>query len=332
MELSDNAMSAILLTSYIGIQDVDRKPFSMGEWNLFLEKIREHHQIPALILSQDIDVLKEMGYQNETLERIKTLVQRGGAVAFEMESLEKKGIEVVTIFDSDYPVLLRKRLKKKAPPVLFYSGNIELAKKIGIGTAGSRNIDEDGILFTKKLAEKASMEKLLIYSGGARGADMISEQTAVGMGGAAVSFLADSLLSRIRRKEVIDALIRGKLLLFSDVKPDAGFSAARAMNRNKYIYASAYGTFVIASDYRKGGTWAGAVEALKNNWGSVFVWDHGRYDGNSKLIGMGGIPYELSDKRLYEIITEKRSSYRQMEFSLSDSELMVSEKKSGLYG
>lgn len=62
-----------------------------------------------------------------------------------------------------------------------------------------------------------------------------------------------------------------RLLLITDMKPDTGFSAARAMNRNKFIYASAYGTFVVASDYNKGGTWAGAVEACAAE-GQKSVW------------------------------------------------------------
>ena len=30
----------------------------------------------------------------------------------------------------------------------------------------------------------------------------------------------------------------------------------------RYIYTSSYGTFVVASNYNKGGTWAGATEAM----------------------------------------------------------------------
>lgn len=97
----------------------------------------------------------------------------------------------MTQFDPDYPILLKRKLKRKAPPVLFYSGDIDLAKKIGIGVVGSRNVDEEGIQFTQKLVEKAAAERLVIYSGGAKGIDTISERAAVGLGGAAVSFVAD---------------------------------------------------------------------------------------------------------------------------------------------
>lgn len=320
MKFSDNAMSAILLCSYIGIQDsTAMKPLSLGQWNSFLDKLIEKKQEPGIVLEPDLSTLKHLQFPDELIERIQSLVSRGGGVAFELDNLEKKGIDVVTQFDADYPVLMRRRLKKKTPPVLFYAGDIQLAKKIGIAVAGSRNVDDDGVEFTKKLVEKAAGEKLIIYSGGAKGVDTISEQTAIYAGSAVVCFLADSLLAKIRKKEIIDSITQGRMLLISDVKPDAGFSSARAMNRNKYIYTSAYGAFVVASEYNKGGTWAGAVEAVRNGWSKTFVWDHKEYDGNQKLIEKGGIAYKLSADKIYDVITRKEEVFSQLDlFSINE--------------
>ena len=315
MNFSDNAMSAILLCSYVGIKSTDSlKPFSQTEWNEFLDTITRLGQKPDIVIKcQDQDFLKEAGYAPEYIERVRRLTSRGGIAAFELEALEKKGIDIVTPFDPDYPVLLKRKLKKKTPPVLFYCGDITLAKKIGIGIAGSRNVDSAGIRFTQNLVKKAAEEHLVIYSGGAKGVDTVSEQTAVESGSAAVSFLADSLTSKIRKKEIIDSVINKQRLLISDIKPEAGFTVARAMNRNKYIYASSYGTFVVSSDYNQGGTWAGANEALKNGWTKVFVWNHQDYEGNLKLIEKGAIPYELSEIAVYETITKQENEFEQMD-------------------
>lgn len=314
MKFSNNAMSAILLCSYIGIKKEDLvKPLSLGEWNRFLDRMLEFHCEPSIILSQDITVLKKMQFTDDDINRIQILAQRGGAVAFELDDLAKKGIEVVTLFDSDYPVLLKRKLKRKSPPVLFYAGDINLAKKIGIAVVGSRNVDQAGTEFTRKLVEKAAGERLVIYSGGARGVDKISESTAIYSGSAVVSYIADSLISKIKKKDVLDSVMRGKLLLLSDVKPDVGFSSARAMNRNKYIYASAYGAFVVASEYNRGGTWTGAMETIRNQWTKVFVWNHKEYNGNMELIDKGGIAYDLSLEKLYDIMTQKEEKFAQMD-------------------
>jgi predicted Rossmann fold nucleotide-binding protein DprA/Smf involved in DNA uptake len=161
----------------------------------------------------------------------------------------------------------------------------------------------------------------MIYSGGAKGVDSTSETVALNEGGATVSYIADSLVSKIKKTTVATSIANGSMLLLSDQKPDAGFSVWRAMNRNKFIYASAYGTFVVESDYNKGGTWAGATEAMKNKWGKVFVYEN-NFEGNKKLIERGGIPYYISEKTLYNIITEdsneddgEQLKYEQMNFS-----------------
>ena len=314
MKFSDNAMSAILLCSYIGINNNDvYKPLTLKEWNELLDRVVQYGQQPSVVMEQNQSFLKETGCSQEYIERIKYLMFRGGTVAFELDDLEGKGIDIVTMFDSDYPVLMKRKLKRKVPPVLFYSGDIGLAKKIGIGVAGSRNVDEAGIQFTQKLVGKAAAERLVVYSGGAKGVDTAAERIAVESGSAAVSFLAESMISKISKKDILDSIISKKRLLLSDVKPDVGFSAARAMNRNKYIYTSSYGTFVVASDYNKGGTWSGAMEAMKNEWTKVLVWNQKKYEGNSKLIEKGAVPYQLSEASILELITKKEEKFQQVD-------------------
>ena len=68
----------------------------------------------------------------------------------------------MTQFDSDYPKYLKRKLREKMPPVLFYAGDITLAGKIGIAIVGSRDVDDAGMLFAKDLAKKATKEKLII--------------------------------------------------------------------------------------------------------------------------------------------------------------------------
>lgn len=314
MDYSEKAMGAILLCSYLGLEEKDSlKPFSLGEWNAFLDDLMGIEEEMSILFSNDQSWKEKLHYSDEQLERISGLLARGVKVAFELDSLEKKGIRVVTLFDADYPILLRRKLKKKMPPVLFYAGNLELAKKIGIAVAGARNVDDDGVEFTKRLVEKASREKLIIYSGGAKGVDIISETTAINTGSAVVSFVADSLLSKIKKPETLKNIVSGKLLLLSDMKPDAGFSAARAMNRNKYIYASAYGAFVVESDYNKGGTWNGAMESIKKGYTKTLVWDNKKYNGNQKLIENGGVAFEMTEESIYSVITKKQDSYEQLD-------------------
>lgn len=319
MKYTDNEISVILLCSYIGVsKDLNVKPLSLGEWNKFFDLILKAKLEPRIVFNSDGLDLKNMGYDQQFIERVNKLVDRGAAFSFEIQEYEKKGINVVTEINKDYPIMLKRQLKKKKPPILFYSGDLSLANKVGIGVVGSRNISTEGFDFTKDLVEKASKEKLIIYSGGAKGVDETAETVALNTGGAVVSYIADSLVSKIKKPAVASNIANGSMLLLSDQKPDAGFSAGRAMNRNKYIYASAYGTFVVESDYNKGGTWSGATDAIKNKWGRVFVHENS-LEGNKKLIELGGVSYKITDTKLLDIITAiqkedtDKISYEQMD-------------------
>lgn len=70
--------------------------------------------------------------------------------------------------------------------------------------------------------------------------------------------------------------------------PAAAFTVGNAMGRNKVIYGLSDQVLVVAADLDKGGTWAGATEALKKGWGDVRVWTgSGTGEGNSGLVGRG---------------------------------------------
>jgi len=71
------------------------------------------------------------------------------------------------------------------------------------------------------------------------------------------------------------------------------------MGRNKIIYGSADYAVVVSSDYRKGGTWAGATEALKADLCPVAVRSGAVDPGNQELINRGALP--ISDEELNHV-------------------------------
>ena len=292
-------MAAILLCTNLGI-DGEYKPLTLKEWNGLGKTVNDMgYKIADLLKSE---FTKKLPISEKQKEQIKLLTGRGFSIALKLQELENKGIYIVTQFDSDYPKYLKRKLREKMPPVLFYAGDITLAGKIGIAIVGSRDVDDAGMLFAKDLAKKATKEKLIIYSGGAKGVDSISEKAAIDEGGYVVSFIGDSLSKKIRNKDVIQNILNKRILLFSDVNPDTGFSVGRAMNRNKFIYAAAHGAFVVSSDFGKGGTWTGAVENINNSWTKLFVWSGCEKKGNKELISKGAIPYVISEQTILDTI------------------------------
>src|SRR3989304_8897257 len=82
------------------------------------------------------------------------------------------------------------------------------------------------------------------------------------------------------------------------------------MGRNRLIYTLADYAIVVASEAETGGTWAGATEALKNNWIHIFVLEHKQMpEGNKLLLQKGALsfphPFKETPAKLPEWMREK---------------------------
>jgi DNA protecting protein DprA len=338
---TDNEIVTILMCSYIGSKEGGYKPYTALQWSKLVDKIinSDIKEPKNLLNCSSQEMQSKLGVDDIEGSRILKLLSRGGYFAIQLEKLQRMGINVVTRSSEEYPKRLKTILKKYAPPILYYSGDISLANRVGIAIVGSRNIDDFGENYAKELSLKATEEGLVVISGGAKGVDVISENTALNKGGRVVSIIADSLVKKIRRKEIRDKIINKQLLLLSANNPDISFSAASAMNRNKFVYALSVGAFVIASDYNKGGTWNGALENIRNDWVRTFVVNSEKYSGNVELINKGATPLEdMNDYIISEIIRIPINKEKQIDLftksydidSSKDSFAYLKEESSGL--
>jgi predicted Rossmann fold nucleotide-binding protein DprA/Smf involved in DNA uptake len=303
--LNDDAAAIVMLCSRLGLSDDSEFPkpvLTLKEWNVFARKVQASALgrpgallgLSAEALSQSLSIGEGEG------ERIAALLNRGGAVAFELEQLSSSGVWCVTRADDFYPLRLQNTLKHQAPPVLFGAGDASILQRQAVGIVGSRNIDDHGADFARRLGELCARSSVAVVSGGARGTDRHAMQGALDAGGYAVGVLADSLTKTIRQSDVRSFIADGRLVLLTPYRPDNGFSIGTAMGRNKLIYGSSDYAVIVSSDYEKGGTWAGAVEALTAGWCPLFVRagnDAG--SGNQELINRGA--HALSDADVTDI-------------------------------
>ena len=140
-----------------------------------------------------------------------------------------------------------------------------------------------------------------VVSGGARGVDESAMLGAHDKDGAVIGVLADGLLQAATSARFRPGLMSRNLVLVSPFNPEAGFDVGNAMARNKYVYCLADAAVVVATGKDRGGTWAGAVEALKHSWAPVWVKAHlDAQSGNAALVTLGArwlpeVPYEVGD-------------------------------------
>jgi predicted Rossmann fold nucleotide-binding protein DprA/Smf involved in DNA uptake len=229
-------------------------------------------------------------------ERISRLLDSGVGLAVQLDSLLERGIVPVTALDSRYPERLRRRLDGAAPPVLYCAGELSLLDSDGIGVVGSRDIGQEAVDAARSIAHAIASVGLPLVSGGAKGVDKISMAAASEAGGSVVGVLADSLEQAISRRDNRQALLEGVACLCTPYSPAARFTAGNAMGRNKIIYGLSRVTVVVASSQGEGGTWAGATEALRKQYGRVAVWvGPGAGPGNAPLVKAGGAPIDRAE-------------------------------------
>jgi len=225
---------------------------------------------------------------------MQRLLARGANLSMEIERLSSLGVWITTRAEPTYPQRLKKVLRRKSPVVLFGVGDHKLATVGGVAIVGSRDIDNAGVEFTVKLAQRCAGEEMVVISGGARGVDSIAQDTALNYGGRALAILANGLDKIIQRREVRENILNNKLLLLSPFHPNAAFRVYNAMERNKFVYALSDYAVVVSAVEKKGGTWAGATENLKEKWVPLFVRiGESCSSGNSILVNQGATPIDL---------------------------------------
>lgn len=307
MSAMSQAQAVMLLT--VSLRKADKasvKPLSIKEWARLADWLKGRELPPSSLLEGDIGkLLSDWTDKTITLARLEGLLGRGVALASAVEKWERAGLWSVTNSDPEYPQRLKQRLESQSPPVLFGAGNQSLLNKMnkkgGIAVVGSRNATEDALGSTKQLGAAAAAQELSVVSGGARGIDQSALLGALEAEGTAVGVLADGLLRSATSAMYRKHIKARNLVLVSPFNPEAGFNVGHSMARNRYVYCLADAAVVISSDLEKGGTWYGAVEALKAKWG-VPLWvkdSRAAGSGNGELMNRGAkrLPDDLSDLR-----------------------------------
>jgi predicted Rossmann fold nucleotide-binding protein DprA/Smf involved in DNA uptake len=283
---SDSSLAALLLTQRL--VETSAAPLKSREYWSVLTRTPD----PASLLGLDVaDVRRAVDGNEDLAQRIVTLLDAATSLAFELEKTESSGVRLLASVDEDYPTSLVERLGPAAPPLLYVAGDPLLLHGPLLGVVGSRDVSREGADAAREVAMEAAKHGIGVVSGGAKGVDGLAMQAALDADAPVVGVLAESLLRATRDAEVRRAITDGRLCLGTPYKPSAGFSVANAMGRNKLIYALSRATVVVASDLDSGGTWAGAVEALRHGIAPVLVWTgHGAGPGNARIVERGGTP------------------------------------------
>lgn len=263
--LSPDTQAILLLCASFGQnRQTEPQPLTLGEYNTIASWLLANEMSPADLLNPTLkERLPQITVGKLDSYRLVALLERGMMLSLAVEKWTNKGLWVLGRGDAQYPKHLKQKLKHSAPAILYGVGNIELLTQGGLAVVGSRDVDEEALDYTRTVVQTCAKQGIQVVSGGARGVDQASMLGVLEAGGTAVGVLAGCLTREAVSGKYRQSIKEGRLTLVSSYDPDVGFFVGNAMGRNKYIYALADYALVVSSSHGKGGTWAGAVEALE---------------------------------------------------------------------
>lgn len=288
-KMSDDALAIVLLCAVTSDAGTGPPPLAPTEYAALAGALHEAGSSPGALLTASDDVRTFAESAKVDAERLAGLLDRRAAIGMLLDRVATGGMWIVTRADAAYPRRMKRQLGAVAPPLLYGAGVVELLSiEAGVGVVGSRDLDEAGAAFARRVGETCAGDGVVLVSGGAKGADELGMRGALDSGGCAIGILGKDLAREVTRAHWRPALADGRLALVSAVSPWAGFNPGNLMARNKFIYAMCRAVFVASSD-TKGGTWTGALENERRGWSRLLVRAGGGAPaGNGELVGTHG--------------------------------------------
>lgn len=253
----------LLLTSHLG--DPNRRPLSQPQLRTLASRVFSD---PTQDYSRKVSVrdLTALGYPETEANRILKLLGDEELLAYYVQKGRQLGCVPLTPMGEDYPKELTNRLSWERPGALWAKGDLSLLRLPRIALVGSRDLRGENRAFAEEAGRQAARQGYILVSGNARGADLTAQNACLAAGGKVISVVADALVDKKEREN---------LLYLSEDGFDEGFSAQRALSRNRVIHALGTLTLVAQCTLGTGGTWDGSLRNLKGNWTPLFVYRDG---------------------------------------------------------
>lgn len=226
--------------------------------------------------------VRRLGYSEYEAGHIVSLLGRERQLDGYLLAAEKADVAVITRLDARFPQRLREQLGARCPAALFCRGDLRLLQRPCISVVGSRHLASPGAQFAAQAGRLAAREGFTLCSGDAMGADRTAQEACLSNGGSVLIFPATELVYCPARENVLYAAEGGFEL---------GFSAQRALGRNRFIHAMGEKTLVAQTGFGKGGTWNGSLDNLQHEYSPLFVFDDGS-EGARALCARGATPVQ----------------------------------------
>ena len=247
----------LLLTSRMG--NPERRVLSAPQLRVLGQRMKNLSRT-----EEDRDLTAEdlisIGYGEEMARRILSLLDEEELLGYYLKRGSYGDCIPATRINRLYPERLYERLGLEAPGCLWMKGDPDILQRKAIALIGSRELHDSNREFAEEVGRQAARQGYALISGNARGADKAAQNACLRAGGSVIAVVADELIKHPPHD---------RILYLSEDSFDEGFSAQRALSRNRCIHTLGRMVFVAQSGMEKGGTWDGTAKNLRFGWSPV---------------------------------------------------------------
>ncbi len=233
-----------------------------GIGNLIGKRLIDRFKSPQRVFKASDEELLEVDGVNIRHVRALRSHKMPAGVEPELDLAHRKGYQIVTLTDSQYPRLLHQI--PDPPPFLYVSGRLT-DSPLNVAVVGSRNATAYGLNTTKTLSASLASLGVTIVSGMARGIDAAAHQGALSAGGITIAVLGSGLerIYPAENKSLFEK-IRERGAVVSEFSLLTQPEAHNFPIRNRIISGMSLGTVVVEASRKSGSLITARLAAEQN--------------------------------------------------------------------
>lgn len=215
-----------------------------GLGSIRLKAIMDYFKDPKLAWEGKMEEFQNIGIPKNAVEALIETRRNLNPQEY-MEDIQKAGIKWITIYDENYPKLLKEIYDP--PVILYYKGDVKVFNTDCIGVVGTRKITGYGRAVCKEFTIDLVSRGMTIVSGLARGVDACAHESTVKEKGKTIAVLGGGL-NRIyppENKLLSEQIIESEGLLVSEFSPDALSMPGNFPSRNRIISGLSLAILVV---------------------------------------------------------------------------------------
>lgn len=281
----------------------------------------------AEFCTYDKSQLQQIGWNDKQIQRWFQPERRWLDEA--LNWAEKPHCRLLTLFDADYPFLLRQI--STAPPVLFVEGEVETLSAPQIALVGSRDYSHYGEYWAGQFSAELVKNGIVVTSGLAIGIDGFCHRRALTENGLTVAVLGSGLnqVYPARHQDLAKQIVEAGGALVSEFFPNQPPLAENFPRRNRIISGLSLGTLVVEATINSGSliTARYALEQGREVFALPNAVQNSYSSGCHKLIKEGALLVDSVEDILSAIALQRQPPPTQADLFVSTSQAVETPQK-----